>query len=100
MIKHIVFWNFQDQTSTGSKADNLAQAVTLLQSCAQLVEGTEAFEVALGSDNAACTADLVLYSAFASQAALNAYQDHPQHVPVKTFMKQAVASRHCMDYAV
>ena len=100
MIKHIVFWNFQDQTSTGSKADNLAQAVTLLRSCAQLVEGTEAFEVALGSDNPACTADLVLYSAFASQAALNAYQDHPQHVPVKTFMKQAVASRHCMDYAV
>lgn len=100
MIKHIVFWNFQDQTPTGSKADNLAQAVTLLQSCAQLVDGIEAFEVALGADNPACTADLVLYSAFASQAALDAYQEHPQHAPVKTFMKQAVASRHCMDYTV
>ncbi|UFS56798.1 Dabb family protein [Comamonadaceae bacterium M7527] len=42
----------------------------------------------------------MLYSAFTSQAALDAYQEHPQHAPVKTFMKQAVASRHCMDYTV
>jgi hypothetical protein len=41
---------------------------------------------------------LVLNSAFISQDALDAYQQHPDHGPVKVFMKQAVASRHCMDY--
>tara|TARA_B110000967_G_C18737444_1_gene485875 strand:- start:18 stop:320 length:303 start_codon:yes stop_codon:yes gene_type:complete len=98
MIKHIVFWSFKDYTATGSKADNLSQAVALLDRCANLVAGIEQFEVALGSDNAACTCDLVLNSAFISKDALDAYQQHPDHGPVKVFMKQAVASRHCMDY--
>ena len=100
MIKHIVIWKFKDQTSTGTKADNLAKAVSLLKPCATLVDGTLEFDVALGAHNKACTADLVLYSAFASQAALDAYQDHPDHATVKTFMKQAVASRECMDYTL
>ena len=98
MIKHIVFWSFKDHTATGSKADNLSQAVALLDRCTNLVAGIEQFEVALGSDNAACTCDLVLNSVFISQDALDAYQQHPDHGPVKVFMKQAVASRHCMDY--
>jgi hypothetical protein len=100
MIQHIVVWHFKDQTETGSKAQNLQQAVALLKSCAHLVDGTMTFDVALGADNAACTADLVLNSAFASQAALDAYQVHPDHEAVKVFMKQAVASRECMDYSV
>lgn len=47
-----------------------------------------------------CTYDLVLYSAFEDQAALDAYQNHPQHVALKPFMSAARKERQCMDYTV
>lgn len=98
MITHIVMWKFKDQAEGAGKAQNLARAKALLDACAQLVPGTLRFEVAMAEPGMECTYDLVLYSAFADRAALDAYQDHPQHLALKPFIGAARLERQCMDY--
>ena len=65
-----------------------------------LVPGTLAFEVALAEPGYECTYDVVLYSVFESAAALDAYQNHPQHVALKPFVAAVRSERQCMDYHV
>ena len=98
MITHIVMWKFKDQAEGASKAQNLARAKALLDACAQLAPGTLRFEVALAEPGMECTYDLVLYSVFADRAALDAYQNHPQHQALKPYIAAARLERQCMDY--
>lgn len=58
----------------------------LLDACANVVPGMHAFEVELAKPGYDCTYDVVLYSVFDSLAALEAYQNHPQHVALKPFV--------------
>jgi hypothetical protein len=46
------------------------------------------------------TYDVLLYSEFESMAALDAYQNHPQHVALKPFVGAVREARQCMDYEV
>jgi hypothetical protein len=39
-----------------------------------------------------------LNSVFKDEAALSAYQNHPDHMAIKPFMKAIVAQRQCMDF--
>ena len=98
MLKHIVMWKFKDQAEGADKAANLTQAKALLASCANLVPGQGRLEVAGATPGLDCTYDLVLYSEFDDRAALDAYQVHPTHAPVKAFMRSVVVARQCMDY--
>ena len=99
MIHHIVMWRFKEATESGArKADNLAEAVRLLTGCRELVPGIMGFEVVLGANHPACTADLMLVSQFSDHSALDHYQNHPQHKALKPFMSNAVAHRECMDF--
>jgi quinol monooxygenase YgiN len=43
---------------------------------------------------------VVLYSVFRDKAALDAYQDHPQHLAIKPFISAVRQERQCMDYEV
>jgi hypothetical protein len=49
MIRHIVMWNLHDQAEGADKATNLFKAKDLLLSCAKVVPGIRAFEVATAS---------------------------------------------------
>ena len=97
MLKHIVMWQFSEGQD---KAANLAKAKALLLGCAGLVPGQGKLEVAAATPGLECTCDLVLYSEFADRAALDAYQVHPTHAPVKAFMRSVVVARQCMDYEI
>jgi quinol monooxygenase YgiN len=44
--------------------------------------------------------DVVLYSEFVDQAALDAYQDHPDHKAMMPFIAEARSDRHVVDYVV
>jgi heme-degrading monooxygenase HmoA len=70
-----------------------------LDACRSLVPGIREFEVALAQPGLEATYDVVLYSVFADKAALDAYQEHPQHVAVKPFIGAVRLERQCMDYA-
>ncbi len=100
MIKHIVMWQLKEHAEGADKATNAAKMKSLLDECANIVLGMGAFEVALAQDGLEATYDVVLYSEFESVAALDAYQNHPQHVALKPFVAAVRAARQCMDYEV
>jgi hypothetical protein len=100
MIRHIVMWNLQDHAEGTDKATNLAKAKALLLSCAQVVPGIQTFEVATATPGMDCTNDLVLHMLVDDAQVLAAYQNHPQHVAIKPFMKAIVQERRCMDFII
>jgi heme-degrading monooxygenase HmoA len=100
MIKHIVMWQLKVHAEGADKAANAAKMKSLLEACANIVPGMGAFEVALAQEGMEATYDVVLYSEFESRAALDAYQNHPQHVALKPFVGAVREARQCMDYEV
>jgi quinol monooxygenase YgiN len=100
MLKHIVMWKLKDQAEGLDRAANAQKMKELLDACAGIVPGILKFEVALAQPGLEATYDVVLYSEFADRAALDAYQDHPQHVALKPFIGTVREARQCMDYEV
>jgi hypothetical protein len=100
MIRHIVMWNLHAQAEGADKATNLLKAKALLLSCSQVVPGIRVFEVATATPGMECTNDLVLHMVIDDAQVLAAYQNHPQHVAIKPFMKAVVSERRCMDFTV
>ena len=97
-LHHIVMWTLKEEAQGQSKAQNMQKARELLMSCSSLVPGIEHFEVGLKTDGLDCTCDVILNSVFKDEAALSAYQNHPDHMAIKPFMKAIVAQRQCMDF--
>jgi hypothetical protein len=100
MIRHIVMWTLHEQAEGADKVVNLQKAKALLLSCATVVPGIRAFEVATATPGMDCTSDLVLHMLLDDAQVLAAYQNHPQHVAIKPFMKAIVKERRCMDFMV
>ena len=100
MIRHTVMWKLHAQAEGADKVVNLEKAKALLLSCAQVVPGIRTFEVAMASPGMDCTNDWVLHMLVDDAQVLAAYQNHPQHLAIKPFMKAVVQERHCMDYTV
>ncbi len=100
MIRHIVMWRFHEHTEGADKATNLRKAKALLEACADIAPGTREFEVAIAQSGFECTYDLVLNCVFEDAAAMEAYQNHPQHVALKPFMGAMRLERQCMDYKI
>ena len=100
MLKHIVMWKLKDQAEGADKATNLRKMKEQLDACANLVPGIVKFEVAIAQPGLEATYDAVLYSEFSSREALDAYQEHPQHVALKPFIAAIRSERQCMDYEI
>ena len=98
MLKHIVMWKFKPEAEGADKAANLVRAKALLDACAGLTPGMRMLEVAIAQPGLECTYDLVLYAEFDDAAALDAYQNHPQHLAVKPFIGAVRLERQCMEY--
>ena len=100
MLKHIVMWKLKDHAEGADRAANARKMKELLDACAGIVPGILKFEVALAQPGLEATYDVVLYSEFADRAALDAYQEHPQHVALKPFIGAVREARQCMDYEI
>ena len=100
MIKHIVMWKLKEHAEGADRAANAIEMKRRLDECANLVPGILKFEVALPQPGLETTYDVVLYSEFASSAALAAYADHPTHQALKPFIGAVREARQCMDYEI
>ena len=100
MIKHIVFWKLKEFAKGGNRVTNAAKMKTMLDACANLVPGILKFEAAVAQPGLEATYDVVLYSEFEDRAALEAYQEHPDHVALKPFFGAVREARQCMDYHI
>ena len=100
MIKHIVIWQLKEEALGNTKAQNMALVKEKLMACANVVPGIVDFEVGVGGQGLECTYDVILYSTFENKAALDAYQVHPEHEAIKSFIGEVRSARQCMDYEV
>lgn len=100
MLKHIVMWKLKEMAEGADRAANAVRMKELLDACDGLVPGMLKLEVAIAEPGLEATYDIVLYTEFADKAALDAYQEHPQHVALKPFVLAVREARQCMDYIV
>ena len=99
VIKHIVMWNVRGDSPPAKTAaiNKLKRSFDELRS---LVPGIVHMEVGVDSSRVDYACDVVLYSEFESQAALDAYAVHPEHVRVKKELADLRIARHQVDYAI
>jgi len=90
MVKHIVLWRLKN------KAD-AAHVKQELESMRGKIPGLLSLEVGLNFA-ASSPVDIGLYTEFSDRAALDAYADHPVHVPVKQAVGPLMAERWVLDY--
>ncbi len=98
MIKHIVFWTLKPFAEGATKDENARRMKARLEALPGRVPGIERLEVGINVAVSDAAYDLALYSEFASPAALDAYQVHPEHVAVADFIGRVRERRAVVDY--
>ena len=98
MIKHIVMWNVRGDTPA-EKAQGIARLQRSFESLRGRIPGLLHLEIGVDSSRIDYACDVVLYSEFESQAALDAYGAHPEHLRVKNEVAVLRIARHQVDYA-
>lgn len=98
MIKHIVMWNMAGETREAR-----SEAAKFLRSRFEALRGEVPgllhLEVGLDHSRVDYACDVVLYTEFESQAALDAYATHPAHLRVKGELGEMRIARFQVDYA-
>ena len=99
MIKHIVMWNLRGDTPQ-DMARSISQVKNAFESLQGKIPGMTHLEIGVDSSRIDYACDVVLYSEFESQAALDAYGVHPEHVRVKQELEGVRIARHQVDYVI
>jgi hypothetical protein len=98
LIKHIVMWNLRGETPA-EKRDCIAQLKRSFESLRGCIPGLLHLEIGVDSSHIDYACDVVLYSEFENQAALDGYAMHPEHLRVKRELADMRTARHQVDYA-
>lgn len=98
MIRHIVMWNVSGDTPQ-ARAGAIAQLKRSFESLRGRIPGLLRLELGADISRVDYACDVVLYSEFESQAALDAYANHPEHLRVKDEVAGLRIARHQVDYA-
>lgn len=97
MIRHIVMWKL----ATDDPAQKSAQIDTLRDRFAALVgviEGTRSLDIVADVDRTDGNWDVALIGDYDDHQALDAYQVHPAHQDVVTYVRSVVSARACIDF--
>lgn len=97
MIKHIVMWRLRGD-SREERACHAVQLSASFNSLRGRIPGLLHLEVGVDHSGVDYACDVVLYSEFESQAALDAYACHPEHLRVKDELGGIRIARHQVDY--
>jgi hypothetical protein len=98
VIKHIVMWTLKEGANGATRAENAMRVKEWLDACRGAVPGILRFEAVVAQEGLESTCDVMLYSEFASRAALDAYNAHPLHVLMKSRVAPLREDRHSFDY--
>jgi hypothetical protein len=99
MIKHIVMWNVL-APSDEERHRNIGRLRAAFEGLRGRIPGLIHLEIGIDESRVDYACDVVLYSKFASQAALDAYAAHPAHLRVRDELQGVRIARHQVDYAV
>lgn len=99
MVRHIIIWTLNEGMTDEEKTKALLKAKRGLEGLKNRIEGLESIKVhidILDSSNG----DMMLESAFTDEAALKAYQTHPDHLEVAKYIKNITSDRKCIDLLI
>jgi stress responsive alpha/beta barrel protein len=97
MVRHIVLWRVKGETPEQRRA-GAEQIKSRLEALNGRIPGLRLLEVGLDFSRTPDSSDLALYSEFDDADALAAYQRHPEHVAVATFVQGLRVERRMVDY--
>ncbi|MCK5896686.1 MAG: Dabb family protein, partial [Cocleimonas sp.] len=83
--------------------ENALKLKQMLEHLNGIIEGLISLEVGLSIKNQGSNesdSDIVLYSEFTDQAALDHYQTHPEHRKIKPFAQSICSERRVVDYTI
>lgn len=100
MIKHIVLWRLLEFADGRSKMENAEIIRTKLMNLGDKIPGLRFMEVGFDFGNSEQSSDIALYSEFETTEALDFYQNHPDHVELKSFLNMVRSERRVIDYFV
>jgi len=95
MIRHIVLFRLKDKS-----CGNLEKAADVLRGMEGKIDGMVSMEVGIDFLRSERSYDIALCALFKDKAALEAYQSHPVHLPVKEHMHAVRESSYAADYEV
>lgn len=99
MIRHVVMWNVRGDTP-GEKLANVEKLKACFLGLRGRIPGLLHLEIGVDASRVDYACDVVLVSDFASQAALDAYATHPEHLRVKRELGDLRTRRHQVDYVL
>lgn len=97
MIKHIVMWNLRGDTAA-EKTLSISLLKKSFESLRGRIPGLLHLEIGVDASGVDYACDVVLYTEFDTQAALDAYGSHPEHLRVKHELTDLRITRHQVDY--
>jgi hypothetical protein len=98
MIRHIVMWKLKSEAEGATKRENASRMKTMLDACAGRTTGMRRLEVGIDVGLDATAWDVVLDSEFDDRAALDAYQEEPEHQKAKAFIAKIRDLRAAVDF--
>jgi len=97
MVKHIVGWSWADNIAEEEKEEKARNIKNELENLVNIIPGIVSIKVYTKSLQSS-ESDLLLDSVFESMEALQAYQNHPEHLRVaNTYVRPMVKNRKCID---
>ena len=99
MIRHVVMWKVRGATRD-ERAGNIERLQRSFHSLRGRIPGLLHLEIGVDTSRIDYACDVVLVSDFESQAALDAYATHPEHLRVKQELGDMRTHRYQVDYAV
>ena len=97
MVRHIVCWNFKEEFTKEQNIKNSLKVKCELENLVNTINGIIELNVItdiLSTSNK----DIVLNSLFENEEALAAYQKHPEHKRVSTYVGTVMQNRVCIDF--
>lgn len=99
MIRHIVMWDVRGATAE-ERCENIELLRRSFNALRGRIPGLLHLDIGVDSSGVDYACDVVLYSEFESQAALDEYALHPEHLRVKDELAGIRIARHQVDYEV
>lgn len=98
MVKHVVLWRLKTDGDTEKKLKKLHELKIMIEALKAKIDGIIALEAGINFNDSDASADLVLYSVFDNEQALDFYQAHPEHQIVASKLKAITLERRVADY--
>ncbi len=101
MLHHMVWWTLKEEAEGADAAANALKIKKGAEALAGKIATLGTIEVSLQiAATTTVDAEVVLHSTHDDAAALAAYNEHPEHQKLVSFIKKVVSSRQALDYEV